>query len=74
MPNFIKSFARSMAVGRVSYCAVDQKYEASFDAIDSAKRSRVAVLSNRIGVHRVDYLGVAFTDSYIDFHWVPGSN
>ena len=44
------------------------------DAIDAAKRRRVEVLSNRIGIHRVDYLGVAFTDSYIDFHWVPGSN
>ena len=36
MPNFIKSFARSMAVGRVIYYAVDQKYEPSFDAIDPA--------------------------------------
>ena len=44
------------------------------DAIDAAKRRRVAGLSARIGVNRVDYLGVGFTDTYIDFHWVPGSS
>lgn len=44
------------------------------DAIDAAKRRRVAGLATRIGVTRVDYLGVGFTDAYIDFHWVPGSS
>lgn len=43
------------------------------DAVDNTKRRRVGRLSRRIGAHRTDYLGVGFTDSHIDFHWVPGA-
>jgi len=44
------------------------------DAIDAAKRRRVERLANKLGADRVDYLGVGFTDTHVDFHWVPGSN
>jgi putative endonuclease len=43
------------------------------DAIDNTKRHRVTELSRRLGAHRTDYLGIGVRDSYIDFHWVPGS-
>ena len=44
------------------------------DAIDAAKRRHVTALAARIGADRVDFLGVGFRATHIDFHWVPGSN
>lgn len=42
------------------------------EAIDEAKRSRVARLGSSIGADRVDLLGVGLTPEALDIHWLPG--
>jgi Holliday junction resolvase-like predicted endonuclease len=42
------------------------------DAVDSSKRRHVAALARRIGVARVDLVGVGFRQWGIEVHWVPG--
>lgn len=44
------------------------------DAIDPAKRRQVGSLAARVGIDRIDYVGVGLGPRFIDFHWVPGSN
>jgi Holliday junction resolvase-like predicted endonuclease len=42
------------------------------DALDDAKRSRVARLGAMVGADRVDLVGVGIGYEGLDIHWVPG--
>ena len=43
------------------------------DAVGDAKRRQVISLSRKLGASRVDFLGIRFGDTHVDFHWIPGS-
>lgn len=42
------------------------------EAVDEAKRSRVARLGSRAGAQRIDLIGVAIGKTGMDIHWLPG--
>lgn len=42
------------------------------DALRHSKRRRVRRLAGRIGVARVDFVGVRLGPDHVDIHWVPG--
>ncbi|HXV72913.1 MAG TPA: YraN family protein [Acidimicrobiia bacterium] len=42
------------------------------DAVNRAKRRRVASLARKLGVARVDLVGVGLRDWGVEVHWVPG--
>jgi Holliday junction resolvase-like predicted endonuclease len=43
------------------------------DAIDPAKRARVARLARQAGATRVDVIGIRVGPGGFDIHWVPGA-
>ncbi len=42
------------------------------DAVPPGKRRRVSQLAHRVGVARVDYIGVRISPDAAVLHWVPG--
>lgn len=43
------------------------------DAVDPAKRARVARLSGQLGATRFDVVGIRVDSTGFDIHWVPGA-
>lgn len=42
------------------------------DALDDAKRSKVARLGALVGADRTDLIGIGLGSEGVDIHWVPG--